>query len=152
MRNDLMRINPLHSLERASRFDRFLNHFFGDVDNANWADLRKNMAWNPSIDLEQSDNEITVRADIPGVKPDDLRVTVEDDLLTIEGNRKQEEKKEEGKTQYVERFSGSFSRSIQLPAHVDPDNIKAEYHDGVLHVTCPVEETAKAKQISVNAS
>ncbi len=152
MRNELMRIDPLHSLERATRFDRFLDRFFGDLGNTDWTDLRKNMAWNPSIDLEQSDNEITVHADIPGVKPDDLRVTVEDDLLTIEGERKQEEKKKEGKTQYVERFTGSFSRSIQLPAHVNSDEIKAEYHDGVLHVTCPVEETAKAKQISVNAS
>jgi HSP20 family protein len=151
MRNELMKTDPLHAMERATRFDRFLDRFFGDWDR-NWPDFRNAMTWNPSIDLEENDDTITVRADIPGVKPEDLRVTIEDNVLHIEGERKEEEQKQEGKSHYVERFAGTFSRSIQLPAHVNAEELQAQYHDGVLEVTCPVEETAKPRQITVQAN
>ncbi|MFW6303709.1 MAG: Hsp20 family protein, partial [Candidatus Sumerlaeota bacterium] len=94
MRYDLTRTNPFNAVERANRFDRFLERLMGDWDQ-DWPDLRSKMTWNPSIDLEEKDDEITVQADIPGVQADDLRVSVEDDILTIEGERKEEEKKEE---------------------------------------------------------
>jgi HSP20 family protein len=94
-------------------------------------------AWAPAIDVVRDDGKITVRADVPGVKPEEIEIEVDDDVLTISGRH--EEEKEEKKENYLrrERRVGSFSRSIRLPAGVASDDIEATCEDGKLEVTIP---------------
>lgn len=101
--------------------------------------------WAPSVDLVRRDDALVLRADIPGIKPEDVKIEVEDDVLTVSGEHREE--KEEKKEQYVrrERRYGSFSRSMAMPRGVKPDDIQATTEDGVLEVTIPLPK-AEAKQ------
>lgn len=96
--------------------------------------------WTPSVDVVRGDEGIVMRVDLPGIKPDDVKVTVEDDVLTISGEH--EETTEEKKESYLrrERRFGSFSRSMALPRGVKPEAIEATSKDGVLEVTVPLPE------------
>ena len=105
----------------------------------------------PSIDVSETDTEMTVDAELPGVEENDIDVTLTDNLLTIRGEKKQE--KEEKKKDYrlTERSYGSFSRSMTLPFDADPNKIKAAFKDGVLTITLPKppEVKAKVKKIAI---
>ncbi len=105
--------------------------------------------WMPSVDVFDSDNEVLVKADIPGLKKDEMDISVNDDLLTIKGEKKMESKVNEESYYKSERFYGSFSRTIHLPSAVEEDNVKATYKDGVLELHLPKKEKAKTKRISV---
>lgn len=107
--------------------------------------------WAPAIDAIKGDGKLVVRADMPGIKPDEVKIQVEDDILTVSGEH--EESKEEKGEKFVrrERRYGSFSRSIALPTGVDPDKIKATVKDGVVEVTVPMPEEAKKKAIEIKA-
>jgi HSP20 family protein len=87
--------------------------------------------------------------DLPGVKRDDIKIDFKDGNLTVSGERKSETEKKEKSSYRSERFYGSFSRSFQLPAGVKPDQVEAHYADGVLRVTVPKAEAAKAQQIKI---
>ena len=101
------------------------------------------------MDVAETDDAVIVKAEVPGVDPKDIEVTLTGGVLTIKGE-KREEKEEKGKrTHRIERAYGAFSRSIDLPEGVDPDNITAECKDGVLTVTLPKKPEAKARQIKV---
>jgi HSP20 family protein len=103
----------------------------------------------PSLDLSETEAAIEVRMDIPGMEAKDLDIQVNGNLLTISGERK-EEKEEKGKTFHrVERRSGSFSRTVTLPAPVREDAVDAQYKNGILTVKLPKTEEAKAKKINV---
>jgi len=107
--------------------------------------------WSPQIELEERDGNIVVRADLPGLNKEDVRLEVEDDVLTIEGERKDtREEKREG-YYHSERSYGSFRRSIPLPEGVDPEQVKANFRNGVLEVTMPAPQPqqAKSRQIQV---
>jgi HSP20 family protein len=105
--------------------------------------------WAPTVDLVEEDDKLVLRADVPGIKPDDVKIEVEDDVLTISGEHT-EEKEEKGK-RYArrERRSGSFSRSISLPKGVKPDDIEAECKDGVCEVTIPLPAGAKKNAVTI---
>ena len=137
----LTRWDPYGELaELRSRFDRM----FGDLS----PDAGRK--WMPAIDVERRDGTLVLRADMPGVKPEEISIEVEDDVLTVSG--KHEEAKEEKDKHYLrrERRYGFFSRSIALPAHVDASKILAETHDGVLEVTVPLpEEVAEQKKVTI---
>jgi len=107
--------------------------------------------WTPPVDVHEDKDKITVRAELPGMKKEDIEVTVVGDTLTISGERKQEEQKREGETYRSERYLGRFQRSITLPAEVDPNKIQATYKDGVLTVSLNKSEQAKRKQIEIKA-
>ena len=109
-------------------------------------------AWAPAVDIQETENELVVTADLPGIDEKDLDVRVENNTLTIRGERKQEKKVTEGEYLRVERAYGSFTRSFSLPNTVDTGAIKAEYHDGVLTVRMPKREEAKPKQVKINVS
>ena len=105
--------------------------------------------WAPAVDIHETEQELVVKADLPGVKPEDLDVRVENNLLTIRGERKFEKKVNEQNYLRVERSYGSFSRSFSLANTVNTEAIKADYKDGVLTLSIPKREEAKPKQIKV---
>jgi HSP20 family protein len=102
--------------------------------------------WAPSVDVVRKEGELVLRADLPGIKPEDVKIEVEDDVLTVSGEHREE--REEKEEHYVrrERRYGSFSRSMVLPRGVKADDIEANCEDGVLEVTVPVPESAEGKQ------
>lgn len=106
--------------------------------------------WLPEVDITEEKDHILVKADLPGMKQEDIAVEVEDDILTIKGERKQETEKKEGQAHRIERSYGRFLRSFSLPSNVDASKVNAAYKNGVLEVTLPKKESAKPKQIKVD--
>jgi len=103
----------------------------------------------PSIDLSETDNEIQVKMDVPGVKPDEIDIEVRDNTLRVSGEHK-EEKEEKGKTfHHVERHAGSFSRAVTLPCAVNEERVTAESHEGVLTISLPKSEESKPRKVKV---
>jgi len=109
-------------------------------------------AWAPAVDIYETEQELVVKADLPDVDPKDLDIRVENNILTIRGERKFEKKVNEENYLRVERSYGSFARSFTLANTVNSEAIKAEYHNGVLTLNIPKREEAKPKQIKVNVS
>jgi HSP20 family protein len=105
--------------------------------------------WVPELDIYEDENSIVVSADLPGMKADNIDVSVSGNMLSISGEKKKEEEKK-GRSYYrLEKSSGSFSRRIELPSAVDSKKISASYKDGVLEVTLPKVEKAKPKKVKV---
>lgn len=108
--------------------------------------------WLPPIDLSETNDKITVKAEIPGIDSKDIDISIQENTLFLKGE-KREEKEEKGKNYYrVERQYGSFSRSVVLPATVDTDKVTAECKNGVLEITLQKKEEVKPKQISIKVS
>lgn len=105
--------------------------------------------WAPAADISETDKEYLVKAELPGVKREDVKVSIEDGVLTIKGERKQEKEEKSEKTHRVERFYGSFCRSFTLPDNADAQSIRAEDKDGVLSVHIPKHKTEKAKTVQI---
>jgi HSP20 family protein len=103
----------------------------------------------PAIDVERDNGNLIVRADVPGIKPEEVKIEVEDDILTVSGEH--EERKEEKDKHFLrrERSYGSFSRSMALPGGVDAKKIKAKTHDGVVEVTIPLPKEAKKETVTI---
>lgn len=107
-------------------------------------------AWAPAVDIYETEHELVVKADLPDIDPKDLDIRVENNILTIRGERKFEKKVSEENYLRVERSYGSFARSFTLANTVNSEAIKAEYQNGVLTLSIPKREEAKPKQIKVN--
>ncbi len=107
-------------------------------------------SWAPAVDIYETEHELVVKADLPEVDPKDLDIRVENNILTIRGERKFESKVAEDKYLRVERTYGSLSRSFSLANTVNSEAIKADYHNGVLTLSIPKREEAKPKQIKIN--
>jgi len=136
----LTRWDPFHELaELRTRFDRM----FDELTNG------REREWTPAIDVVRDDGHLVVRADIPGIKPEEVKIEVEDDILTVSGEH--EEHKEQKDKHYVrrERRYGSFSRSMALPPGVEAKSIKAKTHDGVVEVTIPLPKEAKKETVTI---
>jgi HSP20 family protein len=103
----------------------------------------------PSVDVTETDDAVVVKAEVPGLEAGDIDLSVLGDTLTIRGEKKEEKEEKEKNYRHREVRYGAFSRTLQLPAAVDVDNIKAECRNGVLHVTLPKTEKEKARKISV---
>jgi Molecular chaperone (small heat shock protein) len=108
--------------------------------------------WTPALDVYEQKDNVVVRAELPGMKKEDIEVTLHENTLSISGERKHEETHKEKEVYRAERFFGRFQRSVTLPVLVSGDKVKAQYKDGVLTVTLPKSEEAKPKQIDVNVS
>ena len=108
--------------------------------------------WAPAVDIYETENELVVKADLPDINEKDLDVRIENNTLTVRGERKFEKKVEEENYLRVERTYGSFSRSFSLPNTVNSEAIKAEYKNGVLTVELPKRAESKPKQIKVNVA
>ena len=108
--------------------------------------------WQPSLDVYEDKDKITVKAELPGMKMEDIDVSLHGDTLTISGERKHEEERKERESYRSERFFGRFQRSVTLSSAVDAGKVQAGYKDGILTVDCPKSEEAKPKQIQVKMS
>jgi HSP20 family protein len=128
-----------------------VNRLFNDVFERTGEDSSLS-AWAPAVDIYETEHELVVKGDLPDVDPKDLDIRVENNLLTIRGERKFEKKVNEENYLRVERSFGTFARSFTLANTVTPDAIKAEYQNGVLTLTIPKREEAKPKQIKVNVN
>jgi len=109
-------------------------------------------AWSPSLDVKESEDEITVRAELPGVDPKEIDVSLHGDVLIISGDKKEESEERREGYYHTERRFGSFRRSVALPAAVDQEKIAAEYDKGVLTIRLQKSEKAAAKRIPVTVS
>jgi HSP20 family protein len=106
-------------------------------------------SWSPSVDITENDDSFTLLADIPGVKPDDIDVSMDNGVLTVRGERKTEDKTEKDDYRRVERQYGMFYRRFTLPETANADKIEANSEHGVLKITIPKQEVAQAKRISI---
>jgi HSP20 family protein len=126
-----------------------INRLFNDSFHG--ADEQASLsAWAPAVDIYETEHELVVKADLPEVDPKDLDIRVENNILTIRGERKFEKNVSEENYLRVERSYGSFARSFTLASTVNPEAIKADYQNGVLTLSIPKREEAKPKQIKVN--
>jgi HSP20 family protein len=105
--------------------------------------------WAPALDVHEDVEKVTVQVELAGMKKEDFDISLQDDVLTISGERKAESEKREGESFRSERVFGSFSRTVTLPAPVQTDAVKAAYQDGILTVTLPKAEEAKPRKIQV---
>jgi len=144
-------ISPFQELENLQReMNRLFDLTFpkiGDMD----ATLLGGQ-WAPAIDIYDSKDNIVVKADLPGLDKDNIDISIQDNLLTIKGEKKQKNDVKEEDYIRSERFYGSFHRSLTLPTDVDSTNVKATFKDGVLELVLPKKEEAKPKQIKINVS
>lgn len=108
--------------------------------------------WSPAADISETNNEYLVRAELPGVKREDVKVSLEEGTLTIEGERKQEKEEKGRKMHRIERFYGGFCRRFSLPEDAEATGIRAESKDGVLNVHIPKSKVAKPKAIEIKVS
>jgi HSP20 family protein len=109
-------------------------------------------SWSPSVDILENENELVVKAELPGMELKDINVTFENNILTIKGERRFEHETKKEDYHRVEREYGSFSRSFALPTFVDEAKIKADYKDGMLNIVLPKREAVKPRGIKVNAA
>jgi HSP20 family protein len=133
----------------ASTPQEQINRIFGD--GVGRTGEESNLTpWAPAVDIYETENELVVKADLPDMNPQDLDIRVENNILTIRGERKFEKRVSEENYLRVERAYGSFARSFTLANTVNSEAIKADYQNGVLTLSIPKREEAKPKQIKVN--
>lgn len=130
-------------LSLRADMDRLFSSLFGGLRE------EREGFWAPIVDIEEDNENIMVRAEIPGMKKDDIKVSVKGSMLTITGERKQESETKEKTFHRVERSYGKFSRMITLPTEVEADKVKASYKDGMLNITLPKPAAIKPKHIDV---
>jgi len=143
MARPLTRWDPFAELgELRSRFDRLFD---------DWQDGRER-AWMPAIDVVREDGHMVVHADLPGVTPEEVKIEVDDDILTVSGEHQESTERKDKHYVRRERRYGSFRRSMPLPAGVDPKKIEAKTHDGVVEVTIPLPEETKKETVTITAT
>ena len=147
---DLVQWRPFREVARLrNEMDRLWDDYFGPGRRA-LQPLEE--AWLPAVDVAESPDKITVKAEIPGMEAKDIEISMVGDTLTIKGEKKAEREQKEENYHLVERSYGSFSRAMKLPALVDPDKVEATYKNGVLTVALPKKEEVKPKAIEIKAS
>jgi len=151
----LIRWNPTHELDRwPSDFfgiQREINRVFDNFVRGGVQADESFMTsyWTPAVDIAEQENEYIVKMELPGVNKDDVKISLESNILTIKGEKKQEKEEKSKNLHRVERSYGSFQRSFTLPMTVKSDKIDAVFKDGVLSISLPKAEEAKPKQIEV---
>lgn len=145
---DLVRWKPQRELFNwRTPMSRLFDEFLAP---AQWSEDSQSLwNWNPAVDIMDNDDHIVITAEVPGVDKKDISVDVKDRVLTLRGERSSDNEVKEDRFYRRERTFGKFERSFTLPAAVDPDNIKAEYKDGVLKIEVPKPEGHKPRQINV---
>ncbi len=142
----LVRWSPFRDLMTLhEETGKMLDSFFGTAEDS------RESQWIPPVDVSESDNEVIVKAEIPGMGRDDIKVSVKDDVLTISGVKKREERENGENWHRVERTYGAFKRVLTLPS-VDSEKVEATYRDGVLEIKLPKQESAKAKEIPIKVA
>jgi HSP20 family protein len=137
----LVPYHPFHSLQQE------VNRLFDDVFGAQ--ETRQEAGWYPSVDVVEEKDAFLIHAELPGVNPEDVKVRMTNNVLTLSGEKRQEATSENQNYYRIERIYGMFQRSFTFPATVDPDKISASFKDGVLTVTLPKQEKALPKEIPI---
>jgi HSP20 family protein len=148
----LIRWEPVRELNTIqNEMNRLFNTFFesSGTQGGGQATARR---WLPPMDLVESGEEFVLRADLPGLSEDDVNIELEDNVLTISGERKAEHEQRQEGYYRLERASGSFSRSLTLPEGVDPEKVQASFDRGVLEVRIPKPEQRKPRKVTISAS
>ena len=145
---NLVKWDPFAELEDVSKS---LNRIFGrfparpaDHEALAMAD------WAPTVDISETDSAYMIKGEIPGVNKEDVKVTIEDGMITMRGQRKLEKEEKDKKFHRIERSYGSFMRSFRVPDDVDENAVKAEFKDGMINVTLPKSGKSKARSINVS--
>ncbi|MFC1856715.1 Hsp20/alpha crystallin family protein [Thermodesulfobacteriota bacterium] len=146
---ELVRLNPRRNMfSLQSRINRmFDDAVFPAAKDDEGVAL---CSWNPVVDIYEDDDNIMIKAELPGIDKKDIEVDVKDRVLTLKGERAYDNEVKEEKYYRRERAFGTFVRSFTLPAHVDSEKIKADFKDGVLHISVPKPEADKPHKISVH--
>jgi HSP20 family protein len=141
----ITRWTPIHDLAavEVDRLNRMFSNMFGEPFSQG--------AWTPAVDIFEAQNhDLVVKAELPAMKKEDIKVSVEQNVLTLEGERKFDESVAKDQYHRLERGFGAFRRSFTLPATADAARISASYVDGVLTITIPQREEAKAREVAIN--
>jgi len=142
---------PMTDLQMAtSQLNRLFDNAFGTWPwNGNGQEASLTGTWIPPVDIMEDKDQVLIAAELPGVKPEDVKITMENNLLTIRGEKQHKVEENSERVHRYERSYGVFERSFQVPSTVDAERITARYEHGVLHVTLPKVEKAKPRQITV---
>ncbi len=146
---DLIQWKPFREVSRLrNEMDRLWDDYFGPGRRA----LRPmEEDWMPAVDVSETGDKITIKAEVPGMEAKDIEISMVGDTLTIKGEKKLEREEKEENYHTVERSHGSFTRAMKLPATVDADKVEASYKNGVLTVVLPKKEEVKPKAIEIKA-
>lgn len=147
---NLMKWEPFRELEEVN--DRLSRIFGRPLARTNGDESVAVAEWAPTVDVSETAEEYLIKAELPEVKKEDVRISVDSGVLTLQGERKQEKEEKGKKFHKIERSYGSFLRSFTLPGGVDETRIRAEFKDGVLNLHLPKSEKAKAKVIDVKVT
>ena len=147
---NLVRFNPVRDMWRMrDDMDRLFNMFMSrPYDSEDVAEVD----WAPSVDITENENGFLVKAELPGMNKDDIKITLQDNVLTIRGEKKEEKEIKDKSAHLCERKYGKFVRSFRLPSAVDNKKIDADFKDGVLNLNLPKAEEAKPKEIEIKMS
>ena len=144
----LVRWEPVRELDSLQgEMNRVFDTFFGNGNGASRA-----ARWMPAMDLVEEEGQLILKADLPGLEQDDVKIEVKDRVLTVSGERRAEHTEKAGGFHRVERAFGSFSRSLTLPEGVDPEAIAAEFEKGVLEVRIPKPEARQPHRIEIGGA
>lgn len=151
---NMTRWNPLAEFEDIlDRYNRQLTGRGAATTPATGdREIMQKTDWAPMVDITENKDAFVIKAELPGIKKEDVKVSVQDGVLTLQGERNYENTEDDDKRHRVERFYGHFSRSFTLPEHVDDENIQASYQDGVLELTLPKQEKTKPRAIEVEVN
>ena len=134
----------------ADRFARMLEHTLGrDLYQPFFGDEVSTRTWMPPVDIRETEEALVVYAEVPGLDKGDIRITLENNLLTLSGERKFDTEVKENEWHRIERAYGSFSRSFRLPTNVASDRVSAVFKNGILEITVPKADEAKPRQIEI---
>ena len=145
-----MSITRFDPFRHVSRLQDRMNRVFEDALGRTFEDADFFAgAWTPAVDILETANELVLRAELPGLKPEDVDIRIENNTLTLRGERKSDSKDDKVNYQRRERIYGAFSRSFTLPSTVEQEKISAEFKEGILQVSLPKKEETKPKQITI---
>jgi HSP20 family protein len=145
----LIKFDPFNELEGI---ETRLNRLFGDLPARRSEEGGFFSNWAPAVDIHETDAEYTVKADLPDVKKEDVKVELENGVLTVEGERRQEKEEKGKKCHKVERAYGRFLRRFVLPTEIDAAKVNAEFKDGVLNIRLPKTAAAKSKTVEIKVA
>ncbi len=148
--SNLTRWNPLNEFEDLiNRYNKALGHSRADEGNK---DLFRRSDWAPVVDIKETEKAYTIEAELPGMDKKDVKVTVQDGVLSITGERKHEEETKDKKLHRVERYYGSFLRRFTLPDNIDSENVNASFKDGLLTLSLNKVEPKEPKAIEIEVN
>ena len=140
----IVRWSPMRDmLNIQDEMNRLFNNF------ARSSESDRDVLWSPMVDIFENEDEITVNVEIPGMGKDDVKISIQDNVLTLKGEKKQDKEMKDKNFHRVERAYGTFERSFSLPSSIQTDKVKATTKDGVLTVTLPKAEESKPKEIDI---